>query len=112
MTPQKRAGALLDLIIRRGLHAFNALYLGILKAELYEAADILHPDVAPHQNLAGSGALQGKLDPPGKNSAAGGEPALQGKPQDHEQSKRRAESMEVDDGVNQINLPEDFPKCE
>lgn len=46
--PRKKAEALLDLILSRGPHAFEALYKSALDARLFDAADILHPDLKPH----------------------------------------------------------------
>ncbi|KAH9513478.1 Caspase-7 [Bulinus truncatus] len=44
-TATERAEALLDRIPRRGPTAFNELYNSVLKCELYEAANILKPDI-------------------------------------------------------------------
>ncbi|BFZ23151.1 hypothetical protein BsWGS_26190 [Bradybaena similaris] len=46
--PRQKADALLDLILSRGPHAFEALYRSALDARLFDAADILHPDLKPH----------------------------------------------------------------
>lgn len=102
-TSRERAKALLDLIVKRGPCAFDALYLGTLEAELFVAADILQPDKAPHQNLALS-------DPSRRSEIAGGELSLQ--ENSHlEQQNRERESMEADAADSQGSLPEDFPEC-
>jgi len=44
-----RAYAFLNLIPKRGKLAFSAFYDAVLGADIYEAADILHPENAPHE---------------------------------------------------------------
>ncbi|GFO26425.1 caspase [Plakobranchus ocellatus] len=64
-TPGHRAMALIDLVKSRGKNAFQVLYDALLHAELYEAADILKPDQAPH------GPPYQALAPPGRSSSSG-----------------------------------------
>ena len=51
----EKAFKLLDLIPKRGPFAFDAFYETVLQEGLYEAADVLRPDKAPHTASPGGG---------------------------------------------------------
>ena len=46
--PEEQASKLLFLLRSRGRHAFQAFYDACKKTGLWDAADILNPDGAPH----------------------------------------------------------------
>ncbi|BFZ04167.1 hypothetical protein BsWGS_07206 [Bradybaena similaris] len=71
-TPTKKAEALLDLIVNRGPSAFEIFYTAILKSELYSAADILNPIMAPHITLGAAPPQAVSSDSPARreNEAA------------------------------------------
>lgn len=50
--PADKATRLLDILPKRGEKAFEIFYEAICQGELWDVADILKPDKAPHQSNA------------------------------------------------------------